>query len=158
MKTYHLTSFWKYYCVLTGPTLFWAILGAAAYQGKYLDFVFLASMLGLADMTLGLYSAPTSHIVVSEEGVMWHSPGFTLWARWENLEKISHRFYGFSIQEGLAGTKPMVRINNTGIGFLPTPWQLPPVKPFIPLSCFVDNWRNSELGRQIKQYAPHLFQ
>ena len=28
---------------------------------------------------------------------------------------------------------------------------------FIPLSIFINNWRNSELGQQIKQYAPHLF-
>ena len=28
----------------------------------------------------------------------------------------------------------------------------------IPLSCFSNNWRDSELGQQIKQYAPHLFE
>jgi hypothetical protein len=29
---------------------------------------------------------------------------------------------------------------------------------FIPLSPFDKNWRDSELGQQIKQYAPHLFE
>jgi len=29
---------------------------------------------------------------------------------------------------------------------------------FIPLSIFAENWRDSELGQQIKQRAPHLFQ
>jgi hypothetical protein len=110
------------------------------------------------DIALAFYNVPTSHIVVSEDGVVWHSLGFTLWTRWEDIEEISYHLYGFSIQEGLASTKLMVRINKAGVGYLPTPWQIPPVKPFIPLSCFVDNWRTSELGQQIKQYAPHLFE
>src|SRR4030095_7268463 len=158
MKTYYLTSFWKYYSLLSGSSLFWFILGAISYQGKSFDFVFLTSILGLIDIALAFYNIPTSHIVVSEDGVVWHSLGFTLWIRWEDVEKISHQFYGFSIQEGLASTKLMVQINKTGVGYLPTPWQIPPVKPFIPLSCFVDNWRTSDLGQQIKQYAPHLFE
>ncbi|HAE60390.1 MAG TPA: hypothetical protein DCG54_13015 [Anaerolineae bacterium] len=29
---------------------------------------------------------------------------------------------------------------------------------FIPLSTFAKNWRDSDLGQQIKQYAPHLFE
>lgn len=158
MKTYYLTSFWKYYSLVSGSIIFWSIIGAIAYQGKYFDFLFLASLLGLADAALAFYNVPTSHIVVSQDGVVWNSLGFTLRTRWEDIEKISHHLYGFSIQEGLASTKLMVQINKTGIGYLPTPWQIPPVKPFIPLSCFVHNWRDSELGGQIKQYAPHLFE
>jgi hypothetical protein len=143
---------------LSGSSLFWFIPGAISYQGKYFDLVFLTSILGLMDIALAFYNVPTSHIVVSEDGVVWHSLGFTLWTRWEDIEEISYHLYGFSIQEGLASTKLMVRINKAGVGYLPTPWQIPPVKPFIPLSCFVDNWRDSELGGQIRQYAPHLFE
>ena len=158
MKTYYLTSFWKYYSLLSGSILFWFILGAIAYHVKYFDFVFLLSILGLADTARALRNVPTPRIVVSKNGVAWHSLGFTLSTKWEDIEKISRRFYGFSVHEGLAITKLSLRINKTGVGYLPTPWQIPPVKPFIPLSCFVDNWRDSELGGQIKQYAPHLFE
>jgi hypothetical protein len=28
----------------------------------------------------------------------------------------------------------------------------------IPLSCFDQNWRESKLGQQIEQHAPHLFE
>lgn len=157
MKTYYLTSFWKYYSVLSGPILFWSILGALVHQDKYFDFLFIASMLGLADTARALYHVPISHIVVSKSGVVWHGTGFTLSTSWEDIEKISNHIYGFSIQEGLAMTRLKVRINQTGVSYLPTPWHSPPVRPFIPLSCFVDNWRDSELGEQIKKNAPHLF-
>ncbi|HEU0296043.1 MAG TPA: hypothetical protein VFR47_25125 [Anaerolineales bacterium] len=158
MKTYYLTSFWKYYSLLSSSVLFWFVIGALAYQGEYFDFVFLAAILGLADAARTFYNAPTSHIIVSKAGVVWHGLGFTLSTSWKDIEKISHRVYGFSIQEGLAVTKLKVRINETGVGYLPTAWQSPPVRPFIPLSCFVDNWRASELEKQIQQYAPHLFE
>ena len=157
MKTYYLTSFWKFYSCLSGSILFWFILGALIFPGNHFEFLFLASMLGLADTTRAFSNVPVSHIVVSKNGVVWNSFGFTLSTEWKYIEKISYRTYGFSIQEGLSITKPVIQINNVGIGYLPTPWHMPPVKPFIPLSCFVDNWRDSELGGQIKQYAPHLF-
>ena len=158
MKTYYLTSFWKCYSLLSGSILFWFILGALAYPGHHFDLVFMLSMLGLADLTFAFYSAPPAHLVVSEKGVVWNGPGFTLSTTWEHAARISHRVYGFSVQEGLTVTKIMVQIHETGIGYLPTPWQFPPVRPFIPLSCFVDNWRDSELGQQIKYYAPHLLE
>ena len=157
MKTYYLTSFWKYYSLLSGSILLWLILAAIAYQVKLFDFVFMAAMLGLADTTRTFYDAPAPRIVVSKYGVAWHGLGFTLSTGWEDIEKISHHVYGLSIQEGLAATRLKLQIHKTGTGYLPTPWQTPPFKPFIPLSCFVDNWRDSELGAQIKNYAPHLF-
>ena len=156
MKTYYLTSFWKYYSLLSGSVLLWLVMAALAYHGKHFDFLFLASILGLAETARAFHHVPASHIAVSKNGLVWHSLGFTLSTSWEDIEGISHRVYGFSIQEGLAVTKLKLRIHRTG-GYLPTPWQSPPVKPFIPLSCFVQNWRDSELGGQIKQYAPHLF-
>jgi len=97
-------------------------------------------------------------MVISESGIIIYSFGFTFWTRWKYVEKISRRFYGFSVQEGLTLNKQMIRLNKIGIGYMPMPWQFPPVKPFIPLSYYIDNWRDSELGQQIKQYAPHLFE
>jgi len=157
MKTYYLTSFWKYYSLLSGSILFWAILAALAYHGKHFDFVFVTAMLGLADAARTFYDAPAPRIVVSKHGVAWHSLGFTLSTGWEDIEKISRHVYGLSIHEGLAATRLKLQIHQIGIGYLPTPWQTPPFKPFIPLSCFVHNWRDSDLGSQIKNYAPHLF-
>jgi len=158
MKTYYLTSFWRFYSLLSGSILLWFLLGALVYPGNHFDIVFMLSMLGLADMASAFYSAPPSHIVVSASGVVWNGPGFTLSTHWKHIVRISHRVYGFSIQEGLTVTKITVQIHKTGIGYLPTPWHIPPVRPFIPLSCFFDNWRDSELGKQIRQYAPHLFE
>ena len=158
MKTYYLTSFWKFYSSLSGSLLFWFILGALVLPGNHLDFVFLASMLGLVDTARAFSNTPAPHIVVSKNGVVWNSLGFTLSTEWKHIDKISYCTYGFSFQEGLSITKPVIQIHTAGIGYLPTPWHMPPVRPFIPLSCFVDNWRDSELGVQIKQYAPHLFE
>ena len=137
--------------------IFWSLLGVIAYQGIYLDFVVLVSLLGVSVTALGIYNIRTSYIVISESGIVWYSLGITFWTRWKYIEKISRRLYCFSIQEGLTINKLMIRLNNKGIGYMPMPWQIPPVKPFLPLSCFSKNWRDSELGQQIKQYAPHLF-
>jgi hypothetical protein len=158
MKTYYLTSFWKYYSFLSGSILLWFALGVITYQGKHFDFLFLVSMLCLADTALAFHNIPASRIVISKYGVAWHSLGFTLSTSWEHIASISHRVYGLSIQEGLTATRLKLQIHKIGIGYLPTPWQIPPFRPFIPLSCFIENWRDSELGGQIKQYAPHLFE
>ncbi len=158
MKTYYLTSFWKYYSSLSSSVLFWFVFGALAFHRGYYDFVVLTSILGLVDTALRYASIPASRIIVSKQGIVWHSTGFTLQASWEDVQKISYRVYGFSLQEGLAVRRLSVHINNFGVGYLPNPWQIPPFRPFIPLSCFLDHWRDSELGDEIKQHAPHLFQ
>src|SRR6185369_16075920 len=102
MKTYYLTSFWKYYSSMSSSILFWFVLGAVAYQWRYFDFVFLLSLFGLVDTALRFSSVPASRIIVSKKGIIWYSTGFTLWSDWADVEKISHRIYGFSLQEGLA--------------------------------------------------------
>ena len=138
--------------------MFWLVLAGIAYQVKYLDVMFVASLLGLIDTARTASSISVPRIVVSKNGVAWHSLGFTLSTSWADIERISHHVYGLSIQEGLAVTRLKLQIHKTGLGYLPTPWQTPPFKPFIPLSCFVHNWRDSDLGTQIKNYAPHLFE
>jgi len=158
MKHYYQTSFCKYYSILIGSAIFWAFIGVIAYQGIYFDFVVPISLLGIIVTALAIYNVQTSYIVISEVGIVWYSLGFTSWTRWKYVEKISRRLYGFSVQEGLTINKLMIRVNKTGLGYLPMPWQILPIKPFLPLSCFYDNWRDSELGQQIKQHASHLFE
>src|SRR5262245_47044988 len=117
MKTYYLTSFWKYYSWLSGSILFWFLLAAIAYQGKFFDFVFLASMFGLIDTARTASGISAPRIVVSKYGVAWHSLGFTLSTGWANIEKISSHVYGLSIQEGLAATRLKLQIHDTGLSY-----------------------------------------
>src|SRR5262245_52819699 len=105
MKTYPLTSFWKYYSLISGSLLVWFILGAIVYPGNHFDFLFILSMLGMTEITYAFYSAPPSHIVVSANGIGWNGPGFTLSTQWNHITRVSHRVYGFSVQEGLATNK-----------------------------------------------------
>ena len=71
-----------------------------------------------------------------------------------NVEKIG---FHWSILGRLEGLYVRQNLINIKVG---NNWELLSFlkRVFIPLSCFADNWSESELGQQIKQYAPHLFE
>ena len=102
-----------------------------------------------------LYKFKKEQLIISEGGIEHESFGYRLHSKWVNTKYIKS-----------IGT--LGHIN--GINVLPDnlfPWLKLPIRwlanitsqgeYFIPLSMFDINWRDSELGQQIKQYAPHLF-
>lgn len=84
-------------------------------------------------------------LVVARSGIEYHVGLSRIKASWKDVEKIVSRWDVFPRTEGLIVPK---------IGDLP----LLLSKLFIPLSLFAENWRDSELGQEIKKHAPHLFE
>jgi hypothetical protein len=84
-------------------------------------------------------------IVVSRKGIEYHVGWSRVEASWKDIEKIALRWDLLPRTEGL-----LIPKTDKSPLFLS--------KLFIPLSLFADNWRDSELGGQIKQYVPHLFE
>lgn len=99
-------------------------------------------------------------ITITPETIEYNTPGMILVVKWKDIEEISHCWRFLIRQECLV----LDRSNSTI-----KEWALyantysHPLKNYlqsvaIPLSCFSENWRDTELGQQIKQYAPHLFE
>jgi hypothetical protein len=65
-----------------------------------------------------------------------------MYARWKDITSLGFRWGPLPRMEGL---------------LVPAAGQVTPFEKFIPLSIFAEDWRDSELGGQIKKYAPHLW-
>ena len=83
-------------------------------------------------------------IVISRNGIEYHAGWSRIEATWKDVEKIVFRWDLFDKTEGL---------------LVPKTGEMPLLlsKLFIPLSLFANDWRESELGEEIKKNAPHLF-
>jgi hypothetical protein len=126
MKTYYLTSFWRYYSLPSGAILFWFVMGALAYHGQYFDFLFLASLLGLVDTTRTLYNVPTSHLIVSKMALC----GITLASRstsWADIASISHRA---TFRFTKSGGKLKVRLSNSRLFATPAKSTCQTIHPY----------------------------
>ncbi len=99
------------------------------------------------------------HIVVNDQGIEYNTNRVVFKAIWKDLEKLSSGWHEQIKQEGIIVDKLKLKTTNS-FQQLPTKeyFLSKTTKAFIPLSCFADKWRDSELGQQIKQYAPHLFE
>jgi len=99
------------------------------------------------------------HIAVNDTGIKYNTPRIAFHAKWQDLEKISIGWHEQRKQEGLIVDKLKLETKNS-IQKIPSMHYFPSqsAKAFIPLSCFAENWRDSALGQQIKQHAPHLFE
>jgi len=107
---------------------------------------FIAGLFGgsfcLATAMIGIVL--NQKLVVARKGIEYHVGLSHIEASWKDIEKIVSRWDLFPKTEGLIVPKT---------GDLP----LLLSKLFIPLSLFAENWRESELGLEIKKHAPHLF-
>lgn len=83
-------------------------------------------------------------LVVARKGIEYHVGLSRIEASWKDVEKIVSRWDLLPQTEGLV---------------VPKTGELPLLlsKLFIPLSLFAENWRESDLGLEIKKHAPHLF-
>jgi hypothetical protein len=116
------------------------------------SFLFLA-LLQFLSAGLNVATLTTTRLVLSPEQLEFYSPGLTLVTSWDNLQHIG----SMSILLGLAKYDSLVLRAAT------TPkvaWWFKLLRKCpeqeIPMSMF-SNWRVSEIGQEIKKYAPHLF-
>jgi len=160
MNSYYLTSRSNYIYFGFSMVALVTIIGLFLYFFRN-TLCFQVYLLGC-----GLYSVyilfqklRNEHVVVTQKGIEYFAPGIILEVDWESIEKISsHWRYGFQ-HECLLVDNSRVRMKkwhvfNSGV---PTPINFLSAKTIVPITCFSENWRDSELGQQIKQYAPHLF-
>lgn len=123
------------------PTKFWALM----------------SILGVFSSIAGaIRMAYSEYIILSENDITYHTFAFSIKANWVNVETIILGKWWFFKQEGIMSVNTTAKMKSeSSLAFNAA--KNGDIKRFIPLSCFAENWRESELGQQIKQYAPHLF-
>jgi hypothetical protein len=158
MQAFYLTNRFKYKYFALGLLAYSLIWGLFAYiaRGVCVSTYFLA--MGVISILLTIYKNFQEHIVVSEKGIEYSRPGLILGAKWEGISKVATYWQQGFRQECLLIDNSQVRIKKWSLGSISGPFEFFPRNTIIPLSCFSENWRDSELGQQIKQYAPHLFQ
>jgi hypothetical protein len=109
-------------------------------------FVFLATSMFLS-VWLTARILKAIRLVLSPEKLEFYSPGLALTTSWDNLERIGR----LATHNSLVLRAPATQ---------KTAWwfKLLRKRPEheIPMSMF-SNWRVSEIGQEIKKYAPHLF-
>ena len=152
MREFHITSWERRELVgkgiiflLTGFPVFYQI--SPCLIAPYFAFFLIGCALVFADSL-------EQRIVVSGTGVEYYGIGFALEANWKNVKKAGYDW--ISGDEGLYIDKSLI-VAKTRY------FNLKPYKGFrdtfvIPTSGFAENWRDAQLGQQIKQYAPHLFE
>jgi len=127
-------------------------------QIPYINIVYL---LLIGYVTIRIFSRIKDEtITISDTGIEYNTPGTILEIQWENIYKISRCRRRLIKQECLVIDQLHVKITRWAVdpNLYPTLVENHQKNIAIPLSCFSENWRDSELGQQIKQYAPHLFE
>jgi len=112
-------------------------------------FIVFVSCLAL----LMAYSAVQIRLIISPDGVEYYQVGYSVRTSWDNVARIGEIPAGRIIAEGLILYEPALFVDKmfSGVKYIQTRGQV------IPLSLFIHDWVDSELGQEIKKYAPHLF-
>lgn len=126
------------------------------YRGESAIVGGLLALIGGVQLLLAwgnLQLINTLKIVTSPEQLEFYSPGVAISTSWDNLERVGltkRRFTNVPNESLFLRNPPTQKITPFFKVFQKAP------EKQIPLSMFSD-WRTSELGEEIKQYAPHLF-
>jgi hypothetical protein len=159
MKTYSLTAKWKFfygvYALLgiVGMYNFLRRLFVTGDQNSIGSIIILViEILVFAYVTVsGGYSLLKTHIQFSNGKFEYRTFLISYSAKWNEISKIETKKNRFK-QEGIY-IKSQTAKGSPVIGKHPDGLDV-----FIPIFMFLESWRESELGQQIKQYAPHLFE
>ncbi len=96
--------------------------------------------------------ALTERIIVSPSGITIQVLDFATSLKWEDAVQIKQ--YPIFNYEALSFQGKVNITDTQGTPNSEIFWD----NPSINLSRYSENWRDSEIGQQIKQYAPHLFE
>jgi hypothetical protein len=100
---------------------------------------------------MNVYRGFFEQMTLSANGIQYRTFGRSVFVRWKNLERIGTTSRAKNLEGVFASFQPedtKVWLPGMSLG----------KEIFIPLAIFADNWQDSDLGKQIKQYAPHLFE
>lgn len=112
----------------------------------------IALSLGLAWGTY--YVMNLYRLITSPQGIEYRCPEYKTYAAWSDLQQISDVAAGFPFRvDGIIVRQLAVQVQ------VPRRlrWYANIQAKDIPLAPFATDWRNSELGEDIKRCAPHLF-
>lgn len=106
-----------------------------------------------------IFYAYRSHFVISSSGVEAFTAEGHYQTTWSNIERIDTIPFSANslFKEGLFLKEPALRFRWWTFLSRRTlrKWG---IDRFIPLEHFSNDWRNGELGKEIRRYAPHLFE
>lgn len=128
------------------------LAGVLVAYAIFVDMPLIYLILMLALAALVVYATFKVRLITSPEGIEYHQLGYTLRSSWSNISHVGRAAKGFTKIEGLILHEP---------GQLTTNWlsraqNAEAAARGIPLSIFTSNWANSELGKDLQQYAPNL--
>lgn len=110
--------------------------------------------LGICGWALMSYSwAWHTRLVISPDGIEYCTPYHRIPTTWDNIKSIGRIPMFTSYGEGLFLRQPALQGNK----WLNWNARLMQLDRFIPLSPFAEQWRDSELGQDVRRYAPYLF-
>jgi hypothetical protein len=104
-------------------------------------------------------------VVVSPAGIELYDTLYTICAKWSDIEHVKDVQKGLRHLDVLILKTPRMQ-KRRWLGWmvfwnpetqLESEGKFIPVEKIIPLGLMFPNWRNSELGRDIRQYIPDLF-
>ena len=98
-----------------------------------------------------LLVAYTEKIVVSSDGITFERIGLSVFIKWQDMDRIAYRrTLGITYEGVFTPREKAVLKGIESYGVLGK-------EVYVNLFRYAEHWRDSELGSQIKQYAPHLF-
>ena len=119
------------------------------------------------------YLLSRTRLEVSSDGITYYAIGFRVRSTWDNLEGYGKRVLGAQSVESLILRKPGIEVSRwmqIGYNLMPAAQvaaaaqgrylpssRLSSYADVIPVALYSENWRSSELGALIKQYAPQAF-
>ena len=151
MNTYYLTAKFKILYAIISILIF-----AILFKIFTPNYVCLG-IYGVFILVTSFKNIISEKIVISDKGIEYHRLGLTFSTKWENVRKLDTQWFKPFEQEGISLDPDQIRITEWWSGNYKAygGWSR---MSFIPFSKFSENWRDSKLGQQIKQYAPHLFE
>lgn len=98
--------------------------------------------------------ADSVRIVVSRDGIEYHGGLYIISTSWDNVVRIGQIPSAFGMTEGLVLREPAMHASNWLCWLV----RMNRIDHVIPLASFMWWWRDTELGDDIRRYAPHLFE
>ena len=115
-------------------------------------------ILGIAQIERHRRALEEEALVISDKTLECRKRGSAFEVEWKNVKELSRVWYLYK-QDCLVIDKGFTKIIEYSVFGLPFLHRFLDLQFYlIPLSCFEKNWRDSDLGQQIKRHAPHLFE
>jgi hypothetical protein len=162
MKKYYLKKrFLLFFAgMLALPLIFIIALAIYTYlsepDSSWIGFL---AFLGILEIFSALLIISSVNLIISESGIVYNLLfRLSIKANWTQFEGISSIRSRFGEQEYLIGNTSDFKLPTLILPSMTGKVRTISRKFIVPIEWFAENWREAELGQQIKQYAPDLFQ